>query len=622
MPANKPIRRSHLIGYYGIGAMVDFPHDETLMTAGLDAWHLAFEECEPNWLVGEERLQHRLHVSHFRLPPEHLDPGPGVKLANINMPSVRFPRWHYCPRCGYMEQRSLFDYTTLRCKGREYQIGRSCTGIPDKKRFLMIPVRIVAVCGKGHIQDFPFMEWVHRDRAATKNCTLRWVPDRPSTTMANVRIECTCGANNTLSLAFEFFEERGGPLHRIGIDCRGDRPWLGECDNRNNPCGEYLRVVQRGASNVYFPYVISSIYLPPWIETVNKSIIDALENPRIWGILTEELVEGRSINQTQAKTVAKLVNVDADKLIDAAQKKLDGVASQIEACNSEEAHRFQEYVALSERRDDVNSGLLVEITEVQEYGNDLARLLSKVCLVRKLRETRVLAGFTRLLPPDSLSEDDRDRIQSLSIDSAIDWLPAVVVHGEGIFLELDAQAIDNWMANSGCENRLADLLTTYVGRRTKRGLKTRTIPPKFVMMHTLAHMLINQLSYDCGYGSASLRERIYCDFDNNDNPMQGILIYTAAGDSEGTLGGLVRQGEPDCFRGTLLRALNKALWCSSDPVCMESTGQGVDNANLAACHGCVLVSETSCEEGNRLLDRALVVGKPDNPKLGFFSSIL
>src|SRR5207244_2216447 len=129
----------------------------------------------------------------------------------------------------------------------------------------------------------------------------------------------------------------------------------------------------------------------------------------------------------------------------------------------------------------------------------------------------------------------------------------------------------------------------------------------------------NQLSFECGYGSASLRERIYCSSGSVSEGMNGVLIYTASGDSEGTMGGLVRQGEPDRLLRTMVAALQKAQWCSSDPICIETTGQGTDNANLAACHGCLLISETSCEEGNRLLDRAMLVGKPEDPQLGFFS---
>jgi hypothetical protein len=169
--------------------------------------------------------------------------------------------------------------------------------------------------------------------------------------------------------------------------------------------------------------------------------------------------------------------------------------------------------------------------------------------------------------------------------------------------------------------RIAELSRRYNRRRLERGLAERPVAPKYVLLHTFAHLLITQLAFDCGYGSASLRERIYCDIDDPSRPMEGILIYTASGDSEGTLGGLVRQGEPDRLPGIILHALSRAQWCSSDPVCIESTGQGSDNANLAACHGCVLVPETSCEQGNRLLDRGIVIGTPSQPDIGYFSSI-
>ena len=172
-----------------------------------------------------------------------------------------------------------------------------------------------------------------------------------------------------------------------------------------------------------------------------------------------------------------------------------------------------------------------------------------------------------------------------------------------------------------CNERILSLKKGYNQRRLERGLKETEITAKYLLLHTFAHALIAQLSFDCGYGSASLRERIYCELDEPDQPMQGVLIYTASGDSEGTLGGLVRQGEPDQMRTVIERAIHHARWCSSDPVCIESVGQGSDNANLAACHGCVLLPETSCETGNRLLDRGLIVGTASDPDIGFFSHL-
>ena len=140
-----------------------------------------------------------------------------------------------------------------------------------------------------------------------------------------------------------------------------------------------------------------------------------------------------------------------------------------------------------------------------------------------------------------------------------------------------------------------------------------------MMIHTLAHAMIKELTFSCGYGSAALRERLYCNIENPNLPMNGILIYTASGDSEGTLGGLVREADPGRFERLVEDALRRSQWCSNDPVCMESPGDGAASSNLAACHGCVLLPETSCEEGNRLLDRGLLVGsRSRNRSIRFF----
>jgi hypothetical protein len=153
------------------------------------------------------------------------------------------------------------------------------------------------------------------------------------------------------------------------------------------------------------------------------------------------------------------------------------------------------------------------------------------------------------------------------------------------------------------------------------GIHSEDLKAEFVLIHTFAHLMINQLSYECGYGSSALRERIYCEIGDKSHTMHGVLLYTAAGDSEGTLGGLVAQGKPNKLDDIVNSAIENARWCSSDPICIDSLGQGTDSCNLAACHNCALLPETSCELGNRILDRGLVIGTPDNPELGFFNYI-
>jgi hypothetical protein len=373
-----------------------------------------------------------------------------------------------------------------------------------------------------------------------------------------------------------------------------------------------------GGSNVYFPVTHSSIYIPLWGERASRAINKLLEMPKVWESLIAGLDEGKYIQKVRCEVIAMNYHVDPEELRSAAQRKLDGGEADESGPRTEEEFRRQEYEALREGRGDETTALQVEIRPASHYGDELGRVFERIGLVRKLRETRVLSGFSRLLPVEDPANAD---LLPVAESNAISWLPATVVYGEGLFLELSAGRLSAWAAAPGVAERIADLSAHYNRRRLERGLSERVIAPKYVLLHTFAHLLITQLAFDCGYGSASLRERIYCDIEDPERPMQGILIYTASGDSEGTLGGLVRQGEPDRLPAIIFRALSRAQWCSSDPVCIESAGQGSDNANLAACHGCVLVPETSCEQGNRLLDRGIIIGTPSRPSAGYFSSI-
>lgn len=617
MPAQKPIRRAQLITPFGVGAMVDFPRDESLMVAGLDAWHCAKQNCPSELLIQEERLQARLGVRAFRLPVDHKDPGEGVKNANLNIPAVRFPQWHYCHRCGAMEKLTLFS-SARRCPGRPYK-GMTCAQKAEKSRPFLIPVRIIAVCERGHIEDFPFMEWVHRNGPPKPDCTLRFLAGRSSSLLTGIKIRCSCGEEKTLAGIFDFDQQSGGALQRaIEHSCLGGQPWLGKAESQAVPCGCALRVLQRGASNVYFPRVVSSIYLPLWAEQTQRDIVESLERPEIWDALTSGLVDGKTIDPVRCDVVARMWRLDRETLLAAAQRKLEGTVAS--PALTEEEYRRQEYLALLAPRGGPDTDLFVQIVLEKELGSPLNRYFSKIALIKKLRETRALAGFSRVLPPDP--EDSGDCIQPLKLDQKIDWLPASVVRGEGIFLELNSGTVTEWLKNAQASQRAALLSQNLNQQLLSRGQRSRPVSMKFLLLHALAHSLINQLSFDCGYGSASLRERLYCNVDSDTENMCGILIYTASGDSDGTMGGLVRQGEPLRLLRTLSEALQKAKWCSSDPVCIETTGQGTDNSNLAACHGCLLISETSCEEGNRLLDRAMLVGKAKEPAIGYFSLLV
>jgi hypothetical protein len=412
------------------------------------------------------------------------------------------------------------------------------------------------------------------------------------------------------SLAGAF--ERGA-LAAAGLQCDAARPWLGQ-EVGGGACAKQLQVVQRGGSNVYFPIVTSSIYVPPPEVDASEDVRRVLDNPGNWDAIKSQRVNGK-VNEAILRFLAMQQGVDGTDLVKAAQAKLDREESGAVPASTEEEFRRQEHDMLKAGLINPRSELFVEPFDRTRYGW-FTPYISHISLVRKLRETRVLAGLSRLMPKSSPGEDG---VQPLA-RTRLPWLPAIEVRGEGIFIEFDQNRIEAWLREPGPGLRIQNLVDDYNTRRLSRRLSRRNIDARFMMVHSFAHALVKELTFTCGYGSASLRERVFCNLENPNLPMNGFLIYTASGDAEGTLGGLVSQAEPGRFERIVASALRRAMWCSNDPVCVESPGAGLHTSNLAACHGCILVPETSCEEGNRLLDRAMLIGTIKDPRIGFFDA--
>jgi hypothetical protein len=596
LPRRRPIRRGQLIEPFGVGAMNDFRNDEALMCAGLDRWFP--NPPDPSLIIREERLQARLSCSHFVKPPDF---GEGEGASKVKVPHVRFPLWHYCPRCFRMSQTTLFSGAQPYCD--------DCSARARGATRRMIPVRIVAICEAGHIQDFPFQSWIGC-ACSPANRRLFFKAGRSAASLAGIKITCeNCKRERSLAGSFDQHALSG-----VGESCSGAQPWLGRSTGVHS-CPRELQTVQRGGSNVYFPLVTSSIYIPPSRTAESETITRVLDNPAVWDSLASVLVDGRP-PVAACKVLAGMYGVDPDALADAVAARTAGSAAVVVATTEEEFRR-QEYDVLCNGAGSPLDDLFVERSDGAAYGG-LADYVQRVGLVRKLRETRVLVGFSRLMPQTDRGDPS---VQPLMVDQTIDWLPAVEVRGEGIFVELRADAIENWLSDGRAARRVAGLIGFYNQKRIERGIASRPVDARFVMIHTLAHALIKELTFFCGYGSSSLRERLYCNLQDLDRPMNGFLIYTASGDSEGTLGGLVAQGAGGRFERLVYDALARCSWCSNDPVCMESPDGGAFSSNLAACHSCVLLPETSCEEGNRLLDRALLAGTIDEPEAGLFGGL-
>lgn len=625
MPAKKPIRRSQLISPWGVGQMINFPKDESLMVLGLDMWEEKFRTISEleEFKVTEERLAKRLGVRDFRLPPDFRDPGQGVTNPSLKIPFVRFPRWHYCTRCGHMEKVSIYDSQKPTCTGISFVSGRSCSEIPERKRQKLIPVRFIAICPHGHIQDFPFMEWIHGGTQPEGQHNLRLRAGRSSGALSGIEITCSCGVHKTMAGAFN---EQS--LTKIGVSCSGGRPWLGEEAERNNTthCGQNLIVVQKGASNVYFSQVRSSIYLPQWEKSVDRKLVEVLE--KNWGFLTTGMENG-NFQRMRFELVAERNFAEGkkvlytEKLLEAATKRISG-ADTSNADDSEEKYRKMEYDAILAEAGGENQDFFVTKNQANTYddaeaGGAIRNGFTSIGLLHKLRETRAFVGFSRWLPDDGKSLDAKKDF--IKLGRSITWLPAVVVKGEGVFFEFNEKKIKSWCAKKEIIERVKKLSDNYNNERIKKGKEKRNISPEFILIHTFAHLVINQFSYECGYGSSALRERIYCNLEFPNDTMNGVLIYTASGDSEGSLGGLVRQGKQGNLETIVYNAIENARWCSSDPICIDSHGQGPNSCNLAACHNCSLLPETCCEESNMLLDRAMLIGTLDNPFSGYFNFI-
>jgi MrfA Zn-binding domain len=565
MPAVKgAVRRSQLVTTYGVGSIVALG-DESFMVAGIDRWGIS----DPN--LHEPRLERELMVSGFVVPPA-TDRG--------DIPVVRFPRWYSCPKCKLLdEHRRLTTFESNVCG--------------DCNRTL-VPSRFVMVCPRGHIDDFPYMRWVHEGRpSAGVTHTLSIEAHGATASLRDIEIRCSCTRTRTMDKAFDKFALRDVTR------CFGNRPWLGR---EQEECDQPVRTLQRGASNVWFGSHRSVISIPPWSDAAFQ-LLD-----RHWDIFRalaptalEQAIEAVGLTAGTNFTTADLVEAVQER-----KRRQEGV----EGPSSEEEIRRDEYRALNVGQGDTVGSQFAAHEATRSPS--LSEVISDVMLVTRLREVRALQGFSRILPPGG----PETLAPLFSTDPG--WRPAIEVRGEGLFLVLDQAGLEAWEQQENVVSRIRELNHRYADRARRWGQEPdRVITPRLVLVHTLAHALIDQLALDAGYPAASLRERLYVADD-----MQGFLVYTASADSAGSLGGLVAQGESARLEQAITWAVARASWCSADPICVETEAQGADGLNLAACHACTLLPETSCEEMNILLDRALLVGAPEDPSLGFFADLL
>ncbi len=623
----------------GPGALLDLP-DTSVMVAGLDVWGnpLIRRPFGPQWEeVKDARLQGYVSRSLGATEPVRLfHPAPAEdedgEPSRNGIRAWEFPEWFVTrdyvdpERSERGRSRPLVHRRAL-TKGKlvveDHRSAPRAKG-DDNKPKLVVPVRFVRACIHGHVEDLDWQGFAHpnRDRCDIPK-SLRLEERGTSGDLAELFVVCAnCNTEQSLVRATEFDKTKG--CGALGW-CRGRELWKGrgvrvECKTEGKPTPSRLLV--RSATNAWFPAALSAITLPS--PDVAKSplrmMVDALWDAALQSVTDPMEVKFLRKNPTYkadlapftddevaAECLKRVAEEDAAKT--AGEKKSGGPKlAELDAFLSVDG-----FTGL----DEMGSVFFAEsIPAPRRKGHGTRAFFDRVVLVHRLREVRALVGFTRFEAPLTTPDGSLDlAVSPASLAAHKQWVPAVENHGEGIFLSLDPTRVLQWSRTDSVRPRTEQFLRGFEKWRTERGNPNAPfLGMPYVLLHSLSHLLITAMALECGYPSSAIRERIYATGDRF-----GILLYTASPDAEGTLGGLVATGRS--LERHLQEALEIGRLCSNDPVC---AGHDPDNASGeltlqgAACHGCLLISESSCERQNSWLDRATVVPTVAHQGVAFF----
>jgi hypothetical protein len=584
---NKPeLRSSQVITTFGPGAMVDFP-DASIMVAGLDNWRYDSTQIPT---IDEPRLVNKLRallgVSDLtlRAPPPAAEQDYGFQPA---VDGWRFPEWFIVQEVvmtpkGF-RRRQLVNLAAL--DGGKYKDR-------DKKKRPVVPIRFVRACRKGHIGDIDWKAFVHGD--AGECARDLWLEERgTSGDLDEILVVCECGAERPMSLAARMDQRALGK-------CNGSRPWLGS--GTREKCGEPNRLLIRSASNAYFPQLMSVISIPDTQKKLDEIVRS------LWADFLSEVESIEDVVKVLRKPTPRdrLEGYTKDQVWASIQRVRAGENS------TERPVKEVEFEALADARDETGADepdgdFYTRALPVEKWKQSTPWMapIQRVVMVHRLRVVAAQVGFTRFeaAGPDIQGDLSMDvQMAALAVDAR--WLPAVEHRGEGIFLLFDPHAVKEWLARPQVKERGRRLDAGFdLWKKDHSESKREFAGLPYYMLHSFSHLLLTAIALECGYPACSLSERVYATPDEG----YGVLIYTASSDAEGTLGGLVEAGRR--IKQHVQRALELGSLCSNDPVCANHMPAPHDAQPLigSACHGCLLIAETSCEMHNNFLDRSLVV---------------
>lgn len=584
-----PVRLSHILRYCTVGSVIRGP--EYLITPkDIREW------TDRNGLVAARLIPYVDDVrSSLGIEQELREPPIAKELETggadgICIPAMRFPSWMRCPKCG-----------SLYCQPWRNQPDGILKCDKCNKQAELAQVSWVFVHPDGHMADVPWHRFTH-DNAATQNqrqC-------RPDWKRSYIKLIEESGSN--YSLVCERCHARSG--FRTGRKSPYGKlrrqPWLAESVDENLETlehqNELAEVLTVNDTRVHSPQTKSALVIPPESRIRRGSLVDCLYTNSLRRAEIDQ-----KMNRLQEKSLlmrlAEEFRCSSTDVEDAIRKIKSGypffgqhitpgilLEKEYQALTNPIPNLFdgEDFVTRYHTEEFKNIGL-----EKGSKPMEIVDAVAQLTAVTRLKEILVLKGFQRLggtlVPPDIVGEEN--------------WLPALELYGEGIFFKFEEKLLTNWEKIPQVLSRALPLQERF--KRSGIRLEPEVvISPRFILLHTLAHLLIRQLEAVAGYPAASLKERIYSK--TGKNPMGGILVYVAVPDVEGSLGGLSELASPKRFLKLLTNVFDHAQWCSLDPVCSEHEGQGPGFLNRAACHACALIPEPSCAYGNVLLDRGLI----------------
>lgn len=590
-----PVRLSHLLRHCSVGSIVRGP-DYLVTVKDIRDWTDRNGATAGRTILYVDGVRSALGIyQELREPPIAMELDKGL-IDGVCIPAMRFPSWMRCPnpRCG------LLYYRPWRTQTQRLPRCERC-----EKHPLLEQVPWVLVHPDGHMNDVSWHYLTHMN--AKKQNQRQCGQDRNE---LYLRLVDEGASHRTLQCERCKVSNDFGDFIYLPYGMTGCQPWISDAPEATNALtGEKIElavVLEINDARVHAPRTSNALIIPPESRIRKGTVVDRLYRN---SLKRQQLDNAGNplVRKALLNSIATEFRCSSGEIEDALREIVKGYP--LYGASIASGHLFEsEYKALLEEIPDVSEDedfVTLHITKAWknmsanlpsgERSRRIIGAVSQLVSVNRLTEILILKGFQRLggklVPPDIVGQSD--------------WLPAIKLYGEGIFFTLEDEMLRKWETLPALQERATIFHRRYVnfGLQVDRDLQ---VSPRFLLLHTLAHLLIRQLETEAGYPAASLKERIYCS--TGKTQMAGILVYVAVPDVAGSLGGLAELAEPRRFLSLLSSVFDHAGWCSFDPVCSEHEGQGPGLLNRAACHACTLVPETSCAYGNTLLDRGFIKG--------------